>query len=177
MTYDWNPPAEDVAALRAWLAAWDALVKSVDFVPARALFAPNIASFGTKADVVEGIASLEDNQWRAVWPAIEDFAFDIGGMKVGVSPDRLIAFLIATWTAAVSTGRAAPPWCLRGRGLTRRGSASTPTSRSIPARRRRRTAGDRRSPDRAHRAPRRKAQRGLSGVPSVCFGDGHCRVC
>ena len=97
MNYDWNPPAEDVAALRAWLAAWDALVNSVDFVPARALFAPNIASFGTRADVVEGIASLENNQWRAVWPAIEDFAFDLDGMKVGVSPDRLMAFLIATW--------------------------------------------------------------------------------
>ncbi len=48
-------------------------------------------------NVVKGLEALERDQWRNVWPKISDFAWDFEGMQVGVSPDRLLAFLITTW--------------------------------------------------------------------------------
>ena len=50
-------------------------------------------------DVVEGIDALEENQWRNVWPNIEEFEWDFDNIKIGVSADRLMAFLITTWTS------------------------------------------------------------------------------
>lgn len=102
MSYDWNPPAADVAALRTWFDTWGPLVDAVDFVPARALFEPNVASFGTRMDVVEGLDNLEANQWRRVWPTIENFRFHTEGIRVGVSPDGLMAMGLCAWS---STGR------------------------------------------------------------------------
>lgn len=102
MSYDWNPPAEDMAALRRWFDTWGPLVDAVDVVPARALFDDNIAAFGTRMDVVEGLDHLESNQWRNVWPTIEDFRFHTDGMRAGVSPDGLMAVALCTWS---STGR------------------------------------------------------------------------
>lgn len=99
MNFNWNPAPEDVATVKAWLAAWQPCVQNVDFVPARRLFADNIASFGTHMDVVEGREALERNQWRNVWPTIDDFAWDFDNMRIGLSPDRLLAFLITTWTS------------------------------------------------------------------------------
>ncbi|MBM85317.1 MAG: ketosteroid isomerase [Rhodospirillaceae bacterium] len=99
MSVNWNPVAEDVTSVRAWLAAWEPCVQKVDFLPARALFDDTVASFGTQMDVVEGKRALERNQWRSVWPTIDDFKWDFDGMKIGVSPDRLMAFLITTWTS------------------------------------------------------------------------------
>lgn len=102
MEFDWSPAEEDAASVRAWLAAWEPCVREVDFAPARALFAENVASFGTHMGVVEGLDALERGQWRAVWPTIDGFAWDFDTMRIGVSPDRLMAVLIAVWT---STGR------------------------------------------------------------------------
>ena len=39
MKFDWNPAHDDVASVKAWLAAWQPCVQTVDFVPARRLFA------------------------------------------------------------------------------------------------------------------------------------------
>lgn len=50
--FDFDHPAEDASSLRAWLGQWDPLVAAVDFVPARALFVPNVAAFGTYATEV-----------------------------------------------------------------------------------------------------------------------------
>ena len=99
MTFDWNPDSDDVASVKAWLADWQPCVQQVDFVPARRLFDETVAGFGTHMDVVLGQDALEQNQWRSVWPTIDDFAWDFDGMRIGVSPDRRMAFLITTWTS------------------------------------------------------------------------------
>ena len=95
--YDWNPPDEDQESVRAWLATWQSCIRSVDFDSARTLFAGNIASFGTHMHIVEGLDALEANQWRNVWPMIADFSWDFDRIRIGLSGDRLLAFLIATW--------------------------------------------------------------------------------
>ncbi|MBT3332858.1 MAG: SnoaL-like domain-containing protein [Rhodospirillaceae bacterium] len=99
MSYDWNAPAEDVAALRHWFDTWGPLVSAVDFVPARALFADNVTGFGTRMDIVTGLENLEQNQWRQVWPTIENFHFLTEDMRVGVSPDRRMAMGLCGWTS------------------------------------------------------------------------------
>lgn len=99
MSWNWNADPADTASVRAWLATWQGLVQTVDFVPARDLIDERVVGFGTKADVVEGRDNLETNQWRGVWPTIEEFGWDLDGMRVGVSPDRLMAFLITTFTS------------------------------------------------------------------------------
>ncbi|MBL6600465.1 MAG: ketosteroid isomerase [Alphaproteobacteria bacterium] len=99
MNFDWNPNPEDKASIKAWLGVWQPCVQNVDFVPARRLFAENVASFGTHMDIVEGRDALEQNQWRSVWPTIDDFAWDFENMRIGVSPDRLMGMLITTWTS------------------------------------------------------------------------------
>jgi hypothetical protein len=50
-------------------------------------------------EIVEGRDALEQNQWRSVWPTIDDFVWDFEGIRIGVSPDRLMSFLITTWTS------------------------------------------------------------------------------
>lgn len=99
MTFTWNTPEEDRAEIEGWFAAWSDHVAAVDFAPALDLFEDNIASFGTHMDVVEGLERLADNQWRTVWPTIEDFRWNLDTLKVGVSPDRLFAIGVITFSS------------------------------------------------------------------------------
>ena len=64
-----------VKALK-WLAEWERLINAVDFAGARAYFAENVVSFGTYADVLQGLDQLEALQWRKIWPTITDFKFE-----------------------------------------------------------------------------------------------------
>ena len=99
MQFNWQPDATDISTVKAWLATWQPCVKELKFEKAQSLFVENTASFGTHMDVVEGIGALEENQWRNVWPNIEEFEWDFDNIKIGVSPDRLMAFLITTWNS------------------------------------------------------------------------------
>lgn len=99
MSFTWNVPEEDYDAIRQWFAEWSVNVAEVDFAPARALFEDNVAGFGTHLDVVEGLAGLENGQWRSVWPTIEDFSFVLPSLKVAISPDRRLAVGIITFSS------------------------------------------------------------------------------
>ena len=99
MQFNWQPDEIDLSTVKAWLANWQTCVQGLDFNKAQSLFVKNTASFGTHMDVVEGIDALEENQWRNVWPNIEEFEWDFDNIKIGVSADRLMAFLITTWTS------------------------------------------------------------------------------
>ena len=122
MTYTWNVPEDDFNAIRQWFAEWTVNVADVDFVPARDLFEDNVASFGTHMDVVEGLQNLENDQWRSVWPTIEDFSFLLPTLKVAVSPDRRMALGIIIFS---STGIGAD-----GHRFPRPGRATVAFSRS-----------------------------------------------
>ena len=94
-----DPASEDIASVRSWLARWQPCVRGGDYEAARPLFDPDVVSFGTHRDVVNGLDALENGQWRNVWGSISGFEWDFEGMHVGISPDRRLAFLAATWTS------------------------------------------------------------------------------
>ncbi len=87
----------DHAAIGDWFAAWGGFVAAVDFTGARALFDPRVIGFGTFADTVAGLDSLEHEQWRSIWPTIRDFRFVPESLQCATSPDRLLAFAAITW--------------------------------------------------------------------------------
>ena len=99
---------DDHASLAGWLAEWGECIASLDFARARALFDPEVVGFGTFSDLLVGIDDLESRQWRAVWPAIADFRFDVAGVWTEVSPDRRLGHLAAGWTSTGAHEDGAP---------------------------------------------------------------------
>lgn len=103
-----NPVLEDDRrTVGDWYARWGELVANVDFKRARPLFAEDVIAFGTKAEVVASLDELEREQWRSVWPTIEDYRNDLSTLEVVVSPDRLMAMgaLIIRSTGIDQDGR------------------------------------------------------------------------
>jgi ketosteroid isomerase-like protein len=82
---------EDRRSVADWYARWSGHVAEVDFKPVRAMFAEDTIAFGTKVEVVTSQVQLEAEQWRSVWPSIEDFRFDTSTLEVVTSPDQLMA--------------------------------------------------------------------------------------
>ena len=97
--FAFDTPAEDRDSVRAWFAGWGECVAAADFTGARAYFDPDVIGFGTWMDMVEGLDRLEAQQWRSIWPTIRDFLHDTDGLRVAVSPDRLMATGMLIWTS------------------------------------------------------------------------------
>ena len=85
--------------LRAWFEEWGGYVRACDFESARPLFRADVAGFGTHMRIVHGLEHLERDQWRNVWPTIEDFQFLTDALEVGASNDGLLAWAIVAWTS------------------------------------------------------------------------------
>ena len=81
----------------AWLSRFGAFVAARDFDGGRSMFDEGVVAFGTWADVVEGLDHVEATQWRSVWPTIEDFAFDLDGARMLLSPDGQQAVIVTPW--------------------------------------------------------------------------------
>ena len=82
---------EDKRSVGEWYARWDKHVRDVDFVPVREMFAEDAIAFGTKEEMMTSQPQLEREQWRQVWPSIEDYRYDLSTLHVVTSPDRLMA--------------------------------------------------------------------------------------
>ncbi len=83
---------EDRLSVGDWYGRWGPLVAEVDFKPARAMFADDVIAFGSKNEaMMTSQAELEADQWRKVWPSIEDYMYDLSTLEVVTSPDRLMA--------------------------------------------------------------------------------------
>jgi ketosteroid isomerase-like protein len=85
------------AAVREWFQALERCCVAVDYESARAIFATNVASFGTRAEVVVGLGRLQRQQWEGIWPNIRDFRIDLDHMVAGGSES--VAWGIAPWTS------------------------------------------------------------------------------
>jgi ketosteroid isomerase-like protein len=81
---------DDAAAVAAWFDALAAHVRDVDFIGARPIFASDMIAFGTFTDFMTGREAAEQQQWRNVWPHIDNFRFR-PDVRAIVSPDRLQA--------------------------------------------------------------------------------------
>jgi ketosteroid isomerase-like protein len=82
---------EDRRTVGEWYARWGDLVADVNFRAARPMFAEDVVAFGSKVEMMTSQAQLEREQWRAVWPTIEDYRYDLSTLQVVTSPDRLMA--------------------------------------------------------------------------------------
>jgi ketosteroid isomerase-like protein len=82
---------EDRNNIAEWFVRWGELVGNVDFRRVREMFAEDTAAFGSKVEMVTSRAALEAEQWRAIWPTIEDYRHDVSTLEVTISPDRLMA--------------------------------------------------------------------------------------
>jgi ketosteroid isomerase-like protein len=82
---------EDKRSVGEWYARWDKFVAEVDFKPVREMFAGDVVAFGSKVEMMTSQAELERDQWRSVWPSIEDYRYDLSTLEVITSPDRLMA--------------------------------------------------------------------------------------
>ena len=82
---------EDRRSVADWYPRWGDLVAEVNFKAVRPMFAEDAIAFGSKVEMVTSQAELEREQWRAVWPSIEDYRYDLATLEVVMSPDRLMA--------------------------------------------------------------------------------------
>ena len=82
--------AADLASIEGWFETLAAHVREVDFAGARPLFAEDMVAFGTFTDFMTGRAIAETEQWRNVWPHIDEFRWR-PGIRAILSADRLQA--------------------------------------------------------------------------------------
>src|ERR1700761_8118436 len=83
---------EDRESVAKWYHDWDLLVAEVDFNTARPMFTDDVIAFGSRnVEMMTSQAELESDQWRKVWPTIEDYRYDPSTLEVITSPDRLMA--------------------------------------------------------------------------------------
>jgi ketosteroid isomerase-like protein len=98
-TSETDDSTADRTSVAEWIAGWGDEVARADIVAGRERFDERVSAFGTHADVVRGRAAVEEQQWSRIWPAIEDFSFDVDDLDAIVSPDRLQAVAVLTWTS------------------------------------------------------------------------------
>jgi ketosteroid isomerase-like protein len=84
-------------AVREWFQTLERSVRRVDYPTMRHHFAPDVLSFGTRADVVSGLDALMANQWSGIWPNIRDFTIDLDQLHWGASGD--LAWALAPWNS------------------------------------------------------------------------------
>lgn len=89
--------ADPKAAVTEWFARLGRYCASVDYGSTRAIFAPDVVSFGTRVDIVSGLDHLQKNQWEGIWPNIQNFKIDLDSIYAG--GDDRIAWGVATWTS------------------------------------------------------------------------------
>lgn len=90
-------PSSTIEPLRDWFRTWEGYVRAVDFNSARQLFDPNVASFGTHAEIVFGIDQLVAQQWSTIWPAISDFRFLVDRLHGEITGTH--AWAAVPWTS------------------------------------------------------------------------------
>ena len=94
-----SPETADNNSVKQWIEDFGREVAAVDIDAARLRFVPEVSAFGTHADVVVGRDNLEAEQWRKVWPTIEDFHFVADEIQALISPDRFLAVAVVGWTS------------------------------------------------------------------------------
>ena len=82
---------EDRRSIAEWFDRWGRLVSAVDFKRVREMFAEDAIAFGSKVEMMTSRTALEAEQWRAVWPTIEDYRYDLSTLEIVISADRLMA--------------------------------------------------------------------------------------
>ena len=88
-------------SVEAWLREFEAACRARDFTSGRRLFAEDAVAFGTWATAVSGLANIEREQWRNVWPRIREFRFEERPVTAATGD--------AGWVAAAFSSEATGP--------------------------------------------------------------------
>ena len=61
------------SAVLQWFTLLGELCAASDYDTAESIFADDVVSFGTRADIVTGLDNLRCNQWEGIWGNIAEF--------------------------------------------------------------------------------------------------------
>ncbi|MBI2965199.1 MAG: nuclear transport factor 2 family protein [Chloroflexi bacterium] len=89
--------ADHGVAVKEWFSRLSRYCAAVDYDSARAIFAGDVVSFGTRAEIVTGLDRLVAEQWQGIWPNISDFRIDLASVRGGGAGD--LAWGAATWAS------------------------------------------------------------------------------
>ena len=120
--YKFDTNNTDHISIGLWFQVWEKQVQNKDFEAAKKLFENDVVSFGTWMNVVEGLDKLYSDQWKNIWPTINNFKFVSNTLFIQISPDRLLANSILIWN---STG-----YKKNGNSFKRNGRATVVLKRS-----------------------------------------------
>ena len=95
--YKLDTDNKDHNSIIFWFKTWENKVQNKDYESTKNLFENDVVSFGTWMNVVEGLEKLCANQWKSVWPTINNFKFLTDTLYIQISPDRLLANSILVW--------------------------------------------------------------------------------
>ena len=101
-------PTVDEQSLTEWVDRFSGHVANLRYDDAAAMMDPEVNSFSTWQDVVVGVEHFVNAQWRNVWPTMTDFVLVTDRMRSRVSPDRLMAAVMVTWTSTGYSGDDTP---------------------------------------------------------------------
>ncbi len=103
--------ADPTSEVTGWLRTFEAACRARDFAGGRRMFADDALAFGTWAMAVHGLANIEREQWRNVWPRIRGFRFEErpAGRAAGDT-----AWVAAAWSSE-ATGPDGQPFTRQGR--------------------------------------------------------------
>jgi len=97
--YKFSEQNIDHVSIKLWFENWENFVINKNFQSAKTLFDTEVVSFGTWMDVVQGLDNLVEKQWKNIWPTISHFKFLTNTLYIQLSPDKLFANSILTWTS------------------------------------------------------------------------------
>lgn len=80
-----------------WLKTFEQCVQDENYLAARALFHPDCYCFGSKAKRTFSLEDLIENQWKKIWPNIQDFCFDFELLQYRVSESEDLATVVCPW--------------------------------------------------------------------------------
>ena len=120
--YKFDKNNTDHISIGLWFQVWEKQVQNKDFEAAKKLFENDVVSFGTWMNVVQGLDKLYSDQWKNIWPTINNFKFVSNTLFIQISPDRLLANSILVWN---STG-----YKKNGNSFKRNGRATVVLKRS-----------------------------------------------
>ena len=96
--YKFNSQNQEHKTIESWFLEWKKFVQK-KYSSALQFFENDVVSFGTWMDVVECLDQLKINQWENIWPTISGFKFLTETLFIQLSPDKLFANSILTWTS------------------------------------------------------------------------------
>ena len=97
--YKFSEQNLDHVSIKLWFENWENFVINKNFELAKTLFDTEVVSFGTWMNVVQGLDNLVEKQWKNICPTISHFKFLTNTLYIQLSPDKLFANSILTWTS------------------------------------------------------------------------------